>query len=143
MGDPVIDRWCRNLVRAFLAAALLSLPLHANGAAEDAERKAFMVTDYRYEPPAGLTGNPDIGLSLCGTRCNALSGDFASYLKPGGWRMIKISGGIEIKVELNNPFLAGQCVCVGDEYKIDRYDQAVYLDRAGPGTALSNNVNDN
>jgi hypothetical protein len=94
------------------------------------DKKAFMVNDYRYEPPEGATANLDIGLSLCGTRCHALSENFASYIKPGGWRLIKIAGNVTIRVELNNPFLGGQCVCVGNEYKIDWYDAATYRDRS-------------
>lgn len=131
MGHPVTGRQGPALALIFLALATGWTPrsASADGAEPEPLHKAFIVSDYRYEPPEGSSANLDIGLSLCGTRCNALSGDFASYLKPGGWRMVKTSGNIEVRVELNNPFLAGQCVCVGDEYKIDWYDPATYLDR--------------
>ncbi|NTV13108.1 MAG: hypothetical protein HGA96_04130 [Desulfobulbaceae bacterium] len=124
--------WHPSLKALVFLAGVVGWSPWSEAAEPVAEKKAFMVTDYSYEPSRGATGNLDIGLSLCGTRCNALSGDFASYIKPGGWRLIKVASKVEIKVELNNPFLAGQCVCVGDEYKIDWYDQATYSDRPEP-----------
>jgi hypothetical protein len=129
MGYPVTGRRLSMMAMAFLVAALWLPPL-ANGAEPEPVQKAFIVSNYRYEAPEGVTVNPDIGLSLCGTRCNALSEDFANYLKPGGWRMVKITDKVENRVELNNPFMPGQCVCVGDEYKIEWYDPATYLDRS-------------
>jgi len=89
------------------------------------KEKAFMVREYRYEPPEGEEGNRDIGQSLCGTRCNALSDIFGSYLKPRNWRLVKIAGDVEQSVELDNPFLKGKCICVGDEYRIDWFDPIV------------------
>lgn len=127
MGDPINRQFFVPLL--LLLAGLAGWPPASAAASEEVHKKAFMVNDYRYEPPAGVTGTPDIGLSLCGTRCNALSADFASYLKPGGWRLIKVASAVEVRVELNNPFLAGQCVCTGDEYQVDWYDPATYLDR--------------
>lgn len=129
MGNPVTGRRSLPMAAFFLLAVAVFLPPPV-AAGPDPEKKVFIVSDYRYEPAEGGAGDPDIGLSLCGTRCNALSGDFASYLKPGGWRMVKITGKVEVRAELNNPFMAGQCVCVGDEYKIDWYDPATYVDRS-------------
>jgi len=86
-------------------------------AAEDEMVKVFIVSEYRYEPgPSG--GDLDIGQSLCGTRCNALSVDYLNYVAPGGWRLIKIAGNQQLLVNLNNPFLDGKCICVGDEYQV-------------------------
>lgn len=131
MGYPMSGRRCSLIALVFLLVALGWWPCSV--AAEPVVgKKAFMVNDYRYEPPHEVTGNLDIGLSLCGTRCNALSENFASYIKPGGWRLIKVTSNVVVTVELNNPFLAGQCVCVGDEYLIDWYDQATYSDRPEP-----------
>jgi len=86
-------------------------------AAQDEMVTVFIVNEYRYEPGAS-GGDPDIGQSLCGTRCNALSVDYLNYVTPGGWRMIKIAGNRELVVELNNPFLDGKCICVADEYQV-------------------------
>lgn len=134
MGYSIKGGWRSLMALVFLMGVVGWSPC-AVAAEPTAEKKAFMVSDYRYEPSQVATGNLDIGLSLCGTRCNALSEDFASYIKPGGWRLIKVASKVEVKVELNNPFLAGQCVCVGDEYKVDWYDQATYSDRPEPRPA--------
>lgn len=128
MGYPVRVRQCFAMTLVLLALALAGTP-QAASAGQDDSKMAFMVSDYRYEPAEGATVNPDIGLALCGTRCNALSGDFASYIKPGGWKMVKIAAKVEKRVELNNPFLAGKCLCVGDEYKITWYDPGTYMGR--------------
>ncbi|RJQ67141.1 MAG: hypothetical protein C4519_24565 [Desulfobacteraceae bacterium] len=110
----------------FLLLVPFLLPLSA-AAAEDTPAAqeemvtVFIVSEYRYEP--GETGgDPDIGQSLCGTRCNALSVDYLNYVMPGGWRMIKISGNQEIVVDLNNPFMGGKCICVVDEYRVKVHD---------------------
>lgn len=130
-------KWQSLFVMLLLLAMAMAGTPQAYSAEQDVDKVAFMVTDYRYEPAEGATVNPDIGLSLCGTRCNALSEDFASYIKPGGWKMVKIADKIEKRVELNNPFLAGKCVCVGDEYKINWYDQGTYVGRTDVSGAAS------
>lgn len=127
MGYPVMAR--PGLVASMVALVVAGW-LVGPAAGQEQEKKVFMVRDYRYEPPEGWTGNQDIALSLCGTRCNAISGDFASYLKPGGWRMLRVASDVVLKIDISNPFLAGQCVCLGDEYKIQWYDPATYIDRA-------------
>lgn len=136
MGDPVSPAGWDKL--AYLAVLVLvsTFPVKPAAAGGDATRqqgkeKAFMVQEYRYEPPQGDNGNLDIGQSLCGTRCNAISDNFGSYLKPRNWRLVKIAGGVERSVALDNPFLKGNCICVGDEYLIDWYDPMVPQDRAG------------
>ncbi|MBU0966479.1 MAG: hypothetical protein KKA54_08860 [Proteobacteria bacterium] len=102
-----------------LLIAFLSLPLAA--LAEDDGEKIFIVQQYSYDPGES-DGNREIGLSLCGTRCNALSGNFASYLKPGGWRLIRSASNQEVALELDYPFIKGRCICVGDEYRVKWYD---------------------
>ncbi|MEW6521544.1 MAG: hypothetical protein AB1461_19270 [Thermodesulfobacteriota bacterium] len=96
---------------------------HCAAAAEDASAaqdemvKVYIVNEYRYEPgPSGE--NADIGQSLCGTRCNALSVDYLNYVTPGGWRLIKVGGNQQLLISLNNPFLDGKCICVADEYLV-------------------------
>lgn len=86
-------------------------------AVQDEMVRAFIVSEYRYEPGES-GGDPDIGQSLCGTRCNSMSVDYLNYVMPGGWRMIKVSGNRELVVDLNNPFLDGKCICIVDEYLI-------------------------
>ena len=75
----------------------------------------FLVNAYRYEP-GDSGGNVDIGQSLCGTRCNALSADYENYLRPPGWRIIRIAKDKEVTVDLDNPFIGGHCICIADEY---------------------------
>lgn len=135
MGYPIRRR--QGLAVALVLLAAVGGLARTALAGPEVTQIAFMVSDYRYEPVAGATVNADIGLSLCGTRCNALSGDFASYIKPGGWKMVKTASSIEKRVDLNNPFMAGKCVCIGDEYKVTWYDPATYVDRRDavkPGT---------
>lgn len=105
----------------FLLMALL-LPAHAVLAESDGG-KVFIVQQYSYEP-GDTGGNREVGQSLCGTRCNALSGSLASYLKPGGWRLIRTKSNQEVNLELDYPFLKGRCVCVGDEYRVQWYEPA-------------------
>ncbi|MBI5014330.1 MAG: hypothetical protein HZB55_02415 [Deltaproteobacteria bacterium] len=91
------------------------------GAAE-AER-VFLTDGYRYVPvsPRIDEATADIGLALCGTRCNALSGNYESYMMTMGWRLTKVEGVTERTVALGNPFLDGQCVCTGEEYTAEYY----------------------
>ena len=85
------------------------------GVAKDQPERIFIVNEYRYEPGA-KSGDADLGQSLCGTRCNALSVDYQNYLGPPGWRITRIAHNKEIPVDLNNPYLDGTCICVADEY---------------------------
>lgn len=99
------------------------LPLCVVAAEDEPEPQAeianvFIVSEYRFESGAAGGGDPDIGQSLCGTRCNALSVDYLNYVTPGGWRMIKVADKRELIIELGNPFLNGKCICVADEYQI-------------------------
>jgi len=96
-------------------AGLLTLPLAA--AAEETGQKVYLVKDYRYEP-GGSTGDPEVGQSLCGTRCNALSSDYLNFIEPGGWRMVKVASDSEVVLDLGNPFMQGECVCLADEYLV-------------------------
>lgn len=107
-----------------LLAVLLLLASASDLLAADADLKLYIVTDYRYLP--GKTkGDPVMGQSLCGTRCNALSTNYLNIVEPGGWRLIRIADGRALTVPLNNPFMGGDCVCVVDEYvvKIDRLNK--------------------
>ncbi len=87
-----------------------------------AEPETIFVTqeysfDYQTNPQA-----PEIARALCGTRCNALSGNYASYLSPGSWRLIQIGRNVKKVVDLDNPFIAGKCICIGDLYKVGKED---------------------
>jgi len=105
----------------------LFITLFALPAASAAERpeKVYVVNDYRYVP-ANETDDRDIGLSLCGTRCNALTTDYLNITDVGGWQLMKGAVNTEVTVELNNPFIKGQCICIADEYLVkidDRYSE--------------------
>lgn len=106
----------------FFLPVFLFFPLCA-AAADDAPaeqdelEKVFIVLEYRYDPGEGGK-DADIGQSLCGTRCNALSVDYLNYTGPGGWRMIKVADKRELTIDMGNPFLTGKCTCVADEYVI-------------------------
>lgn len=82
-----------------------------------AEEHIYLVKSYRYLENSGA-GDPDTGLSLCGTRCNSMSADYLNYTSPGGWRLILVARDKEITVPLNNPFVQGTCACVVDEYLV-------------------------
>ncbi|MBU0480058.1 MAG: hypothetical protein KKG47_03035 [Proteobacteria bacterium] len=104
------------LILPILLSLLISAEATADApAGQDETEKVFIVSGYRYEP-GGDVKQTDVGQSLCGTRCNALSVDYLNYTEPGGWRMIKVADKRELTVDLNNPFLAGECICVADEY---------------------------
>lgn len=115
---------------SLLAVALL-LPLSAVAAedqkAKDVPEKIYIVNEYRFVPGSSAD-DQEIGHSLCGTRCNALSSSFNNILEPGGWSLVRISSNKEITVELKNPFLGGQCICLADEYSVK------VMDPGGPRT---------
>ena len=96
------------------AILLASSVVHA---AETDEASAYIVNDYRYDP-AGSGGNADTGHALCGTRCNALSFDYADYLMADAREVKKVAAGRELTVPLDNPFMNGNCICTVDEYLI-------------------------
>ncbi len=80
-------------------------------------QQAWLIKDYRYVP-ASDKDNPDTGLALCGTRCNAMTTDYRNVIDPGGYRYIRIAEDRELVIQLDNPFIGGHCVCVADEYVI-------------------------
>lgn len=112
-----------KLIRNRLLAALwlLMLPVAAL-AGNPAEEHVYIVKDYRYLPPGSSAGDTETGQSLCGSRCNALSFDYLNASEPGGWRIIKVADDHELTVDLNNPFMIGKCVCIADEYRVQRDD---------------------
>jgi len=113
-----------------LGALLLASP----GWAAEGER-IFLTYGYRYIPGSQAVDEAaaDIGLALCGTRCNALAADYQSYLMTMGWRLLKVEGVTERVVALNNPFLDGQCVCTGEEYQVDYFTNRPTRSSATPG----------
>ncbi len=114
MDMVVINRRFRT---AFLLMLLLA-PLQA--VAEEANplgEKAYVVNDYRYDP-AGSGGDPDIGHSLCATRCNVLSFDYADYIMADPREVQRVASDREITLPLDNPFMKGNCICAVDEYVI-------------------------
>jgi len=126
----MFKKYC--LILALAAATLPSLAVAQDLEPEQkGDETVFIVREYRYEPPKGETANLEIGQSLCGTRCNALSSRFEGYIKPRGWRLIKTVGDVEQAVDLDNPFLKGKCMCLGDEYRVDWYDPVIPENRAG------------
>ncbi|MBE0595969.1 MAG: hypothetical protein IH614_01720 [Desulfuromonadales bacterium] len=101
-----------------LGSLLLALPATAPG-----EERIFFAAGYRYEPigEAVDEATADVGLALCGTRCNALSATYDSYLMTMNWRLTKVGGVTERVVALDNPFLDGRCVCTGEEFRVEFY----------------------
>lgn len=105
-----------------LFTLLLLLPGHAAG--QDSadlswpgEQQAWVVKDYRYVP-GSAEDDANTGLSLCSTRCNAMTLDYRTVIDPGGYRLIRIAENRELKVDLNNPYIGGYCICVADEYQV-------------------------
>lgn len=91
------------------------VPTQAFAAGTD--ERIYVVTDYRYV--SGAHGeSAESGISLCGTRCNAISTNYLNIIEPGGWRLIRVAAGRELNVELKNPFMTGSCICVADEYAV-------------------------
>jgi len=105
------------------AAALLGTLLLALPAAAAEEERLFFADGYRYEPVGAAVdqATADIGLALCGTRCNALSANHDAYLMTMNWRLTKVAGVTERVVPLDNPFLDGRCVCTGEEFRVEFY----------------------
>lgn len=127
-----------NIPATLLLLVLAVLPAAMAGAAENqpaegagdktatAEAEAsktpdtIFYTDEYYFDRSSNPDAPEIAQSLCGTRCNALSGSYDSYLSPGGWRLIQVGRPVKKVVDLDNPFLQGKCVCVGRVYRVTR-----------------------
>jgi len=91
-----------------------------------AEEHVFLTKGYRYDP-AGPNEDKDLGLFLCGTRCNALSVDYLNITSPGGWRMIRVAKDREKVISLKNMGLDGSCVCTGDDYLVKIND--IYMSK--------------
>ena len=114
--------WSRHAPpAALLFFFMLALPVCAAELQRDSRESLYVVTDYRFI--AGEKGgDADLGQSLCGTRCNALSVDRNSFMETGEWSYTRVATGRELTLALDNPFLAGQCICVADEYLV-KYDE--------------------
>lgn len=112
-----------------LPALLGGLLLALTAAAAEPER-VFLTEGYRYVPDReGIDENTaEIGLSLCGTRCNALSANYESYMMTMGWRLTRVEGSAERSLDLANPFLGGRCICTGGEYLAE----FIYFRPGGP-----------
>ena len=106
-----------------LLASLLPMSVFAQDAESPEEHRSWKVNDYRYVPGSDQD-DPVTGLSLCGTRCNAMNADYLSVLSAGGYRIIRIAENRELTVPLDNPFIGGHCVCIADEFlvKLNEYD---------------------
>lgn len=121
---PQRTRPWRALITHYALLITAFLPLAAVSASE-APEKVYVVNDYRYLP-ANDSDDRDVGLSLCGTRCNALTTDYLNITEVGGWQLMKGEANKELTVELNSPFIKGQCICIADEYLVkidDRYSE--------------------
>lgn len=79
----------------------------------------FVVHEYSFDNKPGEVP-PENAQTLCGTRCNALSGSFNSYMMPGGWRLVKTEVNKKLEVDIATPFIDGKCICRGDEYTVSR-----------------------
>ena len=81
----------------------------------------FFALEYAFDYASNPTA-PDIVQSLCATRCNAISGNYKSYMMPGGWRLIKLESSKKLIVDIDNPFVKGNCICTGDVYSVTKED---------------------
>lgn len=122
-----LSAFSHQLLAFSLMASVLLLSLTVAASAQEqkqqeAPEKVYVVSDYRYVP-ANDTDDRDIGLSLCGTRCNALTTDYLNITDVGGWLLMKGAVNREVAVKLNNPFIKGQCICIADEYLVKRDDR--------------------
>ncbi|MBI5848237.1 MAG: hypothetical protein HZB31_09875 [Nitrospirae bacterium] len=127
MSSPLSAISAQLSAISLLMAITLLLVLTAAEAAQGQQtpEKVYVVNDYRYIPTSA-SDDKDTGLSLCGTRCNALTTDYLNITEVGGWQLMKGVVNRELTLELNSPFLKGQCICIGDEYEVridDRYGE--------------------
>ena len=100
-----------------LAATLLPMSATAQEADISEGQQMWIVNDYSYVPGSDQD-DPVTGLSLCGTRCNAMTTDDRNILHSRGWRLIRVAQDKEVTVPLNNPFIGGHCICIADEYLV-------------------------
>ncbi|MCF6178955.1 MAG: hypothetical protein L3J63_06135 [Geopsychrobacter sp.] len=101
-----------------LIVLLLLIGTNASAAAKPAaEATIYQVTGYAYDPGES-GGDIAVGRVLCATRCNAFSSDYRNYTEAGGWRVIKIASDQEVRVDIDNPFIEGHCLCTADQYKV-------------------------
>lgn len=127
MVDQMISRgWMTKIwLMTTVCLFLLALPVSAQDVAQQSKTKTetseveyvFISKGYRYEP-VSPEENSDVGLFLCGTRCNALSVDYLNITSPGGWRMMRVTKDKEITVDLTKMSIKGKCICVADEYVV-------------------------
>jgi len=106
--------------KGFLGLVTVLVLLISSGVAWAAERsgeKFYIVNDYRYQSETD-TQNAVIGQSVCGSRCNALTSNYLNYTVPGGWRVIKTASNLELKIQLDQPRIGGECICIADEYLV-------------------------
>ena len=105
---------CRTL--ALIVLLLLTLWTPAGAKDNRAERKNLYVLKNYSFLPAGKTAHEGLGASLCGTRCSSLAMDYLTFTTPPGYYLQKIADNKTITVDLDNPYLKGQCACEVDEY---------------------------
>ena len=102
-------------IRVGLLVVLLAILTSMAWAAEP--RMIFVTEEYSFDYQSNPQA-PEVARALCGTRCNALSGNYDSYLSPGSWRLIQVGRNVKKVVDLDNPFIAGKCICIGDLYRV-------------------------
>ena len=107
-------KWLALAASVLLLSAVPAFAAEGQGAGGET---AYIVNDYRYDP-AGSGGDADTGHALCGTRCNALSFDYADYLMADPREVKRVTAGRELTIPLGNPFMQGNCICTVDEYII-------------------------
>ncbi len=117
------------LLSLVLFVSLFFLSATFAQATESPERvvTAFLVTAYDYDPGAS-GGDIEMGRSICATQCNAFSTDYLNYSEAGGWRIIKMASQEQLRLEIKNPFMDGDCLCTADRYEI-RINELSYPDR--------------
>jgi hypothetical protein len=121
------------MIRIFLYIILLFIPFSAQAGdlnEKAAEEKMLIVTGYQYVQGSD-SDDKEIGHSLCGTRCNALSANYKNIMEPGGWNIIRISSSKEVLTELGNRLISGHCICIADEYIVQQDDRFKVLKNKG------------
>ena len=120
------------MLRFFMTALILLVTLALPACAQTAQESVgiqpadkakaeveyvFVSKGYRYEP-ADAAEDADVGLFLCGTRCNALSVDYLNITTPGGWRMLRVAKDHEVPIDLQKMGIKGNCICIADQYVV-------------------------
>ena len=108
---------CIYGVLPVLLTVCLTLPAVAEDQAPEPEEHVLVLKEYRYVAVPG-GGDELTGFMLCKNRCHALSVDYLNYTTPGGWYLQRVADNKEVTVDLDNPFMKGQCVCVADEFVV-------------------------